>query len=63
MIAEVLVEAFPQWIMQSVIFVTVSQHVKAGRASRVDMALYHYGNGSLVSLMPRSILVRLSPPK
>ena len=57
MIAEVAVEAFPQWVMQSIIFVMVSQHVKAGTASGVDMALYHYDNGSFVSLMPQSILI------
>ena len=57
MIAEVLVEALPQWIMQAIIFVLVSEHVKMGTAGSVDMALYHYGNGSFVSLMPKSILI------
>ena len=57
MIAEVLVEALPQWIMQAIIFVIVSQHVKAGVASQVDLTLYHHNNGSFVSLMPKSILI------
>lgn len=57
MIAEVLVEALPQWIMQAVIFVLVSQHVRDGTASDVDMNLYTVQNGSFVSLMPKSILI------
>ena len=57
MIAEVVVEALPQWIMQAVIFVMVSSHVKAGTASSVDLALYNYQNGQFVSLLPKSILI------
>jgi ribosomal protein L13E len=57
MIAEVLVEALPQWIMQAVIMVLVSSHVRDGTASEVDKTLYHYDNGSFVSLMPKSILI------
>lgn len=57
MIAEVLVEALPQWLMQAIIFVNVSEHVTAGTASEVDMVLYKYQDGSFVSLMPKSILI------
>mmetsp|Transcript_44805 Transcript_44805/g.89481 ORF Transcript_44805/g.89481 Transcript_44805/m.89481 type:complete len:621 (-) Transcript_44805:2616-4478(-) len=56
MIAEVLIEALPQWIMQVIIMVLVSHDVKAGKASDVDMALYHYKDGKFVALMPKSIL-------
>ena len=47
MIAEVLVEALPQWLMQAVIMVTVSSHVRDGTAQRVDMTLYSLNNGSI----------------
>ena len=57
MIAEVLVEALPQWIMQAVIMVMVSNHVRDGTASPVDKTLYEYQNGSFLSLMPKSILI------
>ena len=57
MIAEVLVEALPQWIMQAIIFVVVSEHVRDGTASPTDLVLYEYQNGSFVSLMPKSILI------
>ena len=57
MIAEVLVEALPQWIMQAVIFVMVSEHVRDGTATKADMNLYTYSDGSFVSLMPKSILI------
>merc|ERR1719473_2437896 len=57
MIAEVLVEALPQWIMQAVIMVIVSSHVRDGTASEVDITLYEYQDGSFVSLMPKSILI------
>ena len=57
MIAEVLVEALPQWIMQAIIFVMVSEHVRDGTASSVDLTLYEYQNGSFLSLMPKSILI------
>ena len=57
MIAEVVVEALPQWIMQAVIFVMVSEHVRDGTASAVDITLYEYQDGSFVSLMPKSILI------
>ena len=57
MIAEVLIEAFPQFVMQAIIFVLVSEHVHAGTASDVDMNLYHVSNGSFVSVMPKSILI------
>ena len=57
MIAEVLVEALPQFIMQAVIFVLVSQHVRDGTAGKVDMTLYEHNNGSFVQLMPKSILI------
>ena len=57
MIAEVLVEALPQWIMQAVIMVVVSSHVRDGTASDVDKVLYEYQDGSFVSLMPKSILI------
>ena len=57
MIAEVLVEALPQWIMQAVIMVLVSSHVRDGTASEVDKTLYSYQNGSFVQLMPKSILI------
>ena len=36
MIAEVLVEALPQWIMQAIIMVIVSSHVRDGTASEVE---------------------------
>lgn len=57
MIAEVLVEALPQWVMQAIIFVLVSQHVRDGNASHVDLSLYSHNNGAFVSLMPKSILI------
>ena len=57
MIAEVLVEALPQWIMQAIIFVIVSNHVREGTASESDMRLYEYNNGSFLTLMPKSILL------
>lgn len=57
MIAEVLVEALPQWIMQAIIFVLVSEHVRDGTASPVDNTLYTYSDGSFISLMPKSILI------
>ena len=57
MIAEVVVEALPQWIMQAIIFVLVSQNVRNGTASPVDMTLYNYQNGSFLSVMPKSILI------
>ncbi len=57
MIAEVLIEALPQWIMQAVIMVLVSSHVRDGTASAVDKTLYEYNNGSFVQLMPKSILI------
>ena len=57
MIAEVLVEALPQWIMQAIIFVLVSEHVRDGTASPVDTTMYEYQNGSFVSVMPKSILI------
>ena len=56
MIAEVLVEAFPQFLMQAIIFVLVSENVKHGTASEVDKTLYAYQNGSFISVMPKSIL-------
>ena len=57
MIAEVVVEALPQWIMQAIIFVLVSQNVRNGTASPVDMTLYNYQDGSFLSVMPKSILI------
>ena len=54
---EVLVEALPQCVMQAVIYVSVSNHVKAGTASSVDMELFLAKNGAFVSLMPKSILI------
>ena len=57
MIAEVLVEALPQWIMQSVIFVIVSRNVRDGTASEVDNLLYTFDNGNFIQLMPKSILL------
>jgi hypothetical protein len=57
MIAEVLVEALPQWVMQAVIFVLVSSHVEHGTAGVVDMTLYNLNHGSFVSLLPKSILI------
>ena len=57
MIAEVLVEALPQWLMQATIFVMVSVHVKNGNPSESDLNLYHYQNGSFLSVMPKSILL------
>ena len=56
-IAEVLVEALPQCVMQAIIYVSVSNHVKAGTASSVDMELFLAKNGAFVSLMPKSILI------
>jgi hypothetical protein len=57
MIAEVLVEAFPQFIMQAIIFVLVSEHVRDGTASAHELALYTVQDGNFVSLMPKSILI------
>ena len=57
MIAEVLVEALPQWIMQAIIFVLVSEHVSAGTASEVDHTLFHLNDGSFITVMPKSILI------
>ena len=57
MIAEVLIEALPQWVMQAVIFVLVSAHVRDGTASDVDNILYTKDDGSFVSLMPKSIFI------
>ena len=57
MIAEVVVEALPQFIMQAIIFVLVSQHVRDGTAGEVDNTLYNYQNGSFISVMPKSILL------
>ena len=57
MIAEVLIEAFPQWMMQAAIFVMVSEHVRDGTASDVDKTLFYLNDGSFVSLMPKSILL------
>ena len=56
-IAEVVIEALPQCIMQAVVFVLVSSHVRNGSASPVDMALYTAKGGAFVSLMPKSILI------
>ena len=63
LIAEVLVEALPQCFMQAVIYVTVSEHVREGTASDVDMALVNAKAGkppkpgAFVELMPKSILI------
>jgi hypothetical protein len=57
MIAEVIVEALPQWIMQAIIFVMVSMAVHNGTASVVDTTLYEYKDGTFISLMPKSILI------
>ena len=54
---QVLVEALPQWVMQAIIFVLVSSHVRDGTASEVDMTMYKFQNGSFVSVMPKSILI------
>ena len=56
-IAEVLVEALPQCMMQAVIYVVVSIHVRDGTAGAVDMELARQNNGEFVSLMPKSILI------
>jgi hypothetical protein len=56
-IGEVLIEALPQFLMQAVIFVLVSEHVANGTANAVDMSLYTLNGGSFVSLLPKSILI------
>jgi len=56
-IAEVLVEAFPQFVVQAIIFVMVSEHVREGIASPVDTALFNAKDGAFVHLMPKSILL------
>ena len=57
MIAEVLVEALPQWLMQAAIMVLVSTHVADGTATVAEINLYEYQDGSFVQLMPKSILI------
>ena len=57
MIAEVLIEALPQWLMQAIIFVMVSERVRDGTATLADTTLYELDNGSFISLMPKSILI------
>ena len=57
MIAEVLFEAFPQFFMQAIIFVLVSEHVRDGTASPHELALYTVQGGNFVSIMPKSILI------
>merc|ERR1719473_2321111 len=56
MIAEVLVEALPQWLMQAAIFVIVSNNVASGTATAAETNLYEYDNGAFISVMPKSIL-------
>ena len=41
----------------AIVMVIVSSHVRDGTASKVDMNLYTFNNGSFVSLMPKSILI------
>lgn len=56
-IAEVAVEALPQCIMQAIILVLVSNHVRDGTASEVEVALTTLKGGAFVSLLPKSVLI------
>ena len=57
MIAEVVVEALPQCIMQAAILILVSNHVRAGNASEVELNLMAVNNGTFTSTLPKSILI------
>jgi len=54
-IGEVLIEALPQCIMQAVILVMVSSHVRAGTASQTELNLMAVNDGSFVNVLPKSI--------
>lgn len=56
-IAEVVIEALPQCIMQAVVLVMVSQHVRAGTASTVELNLMKVNKGTFTSTLPKSILI------
>ena len=56
-IAEVVIEALPQCIMQAIILVLVSMHVRNGDASEVEMNLMAVNNGTFTSTLPKSILI------
>ena len=57
MIAEVLIEALPQCIMQAIILVMVSNHVRDGTANQVEKNLMAVNGGTFTSTLPKSILI------
>ena len=56
-IAEVLIEALPQCIMQAVILVMVTSKVRNGTASQVEYNLMAVQGGSFTSTLPKSIFI------
>lgn len=56
-IAEVLVEALPQCIIQGIILLLVSKHVRDGTATETELTLAYSSNGAFLLLLPKSITI------